>query len=113
MSALTAAMLHPFVQKGAAWLDAIWPGWHARVVPAELRLESCKRCVLGQLTGDYTEALARFQLTGKDATLLGFTFFSGPEGCSTQEAKDAFEQLTQLWRQEVLHRRGKEEVPHA
>ena len=46
------------VAAGAAWLDEHEPpGWVDRVDPDTLNLGDCWRCVLGQLRGEYFDAL--------------------------------------------------------
>lgn len=44
------------VQNGATWLDENEPGWAQRIDPVALNIESCARCILGQLYGDYINA---------------------------------------------------------
>lgn len=41
--------LHENVQRGAAWLDAVRPGWERDIDPANLDLSHTERCVLGQV----------------------------------------------------------------
>lgn len=45
-------------RRGAAWLDKkIGRGWRRKIRRRELAMESCQRCVLGQLYGDYGDGL--------------------------------------------------------
>ena len=44
------------VAAGAALLDNSRPGWAAEIDIEKLVMASCKRCVLGQLYGDYSHA---------------------------------------------------------
>jgi hypothetical protein len=37
------------VEQGAEWLDGQMPGWELKIDPAELRLQSCYSCILGQI----------------------------------------------------------------
>lgn len=37
------------VQRGAAWLDSVRPGWEQDIDPANLNLRFTDRCVLGQI----------------------------------------------------------------
>lgn len=39
------------VRKGAALLDEKEPGWRDRIVPAELTMSDCAKCVIGQVLG--------------------------------------------------------------
>lgn len=60
------------VQRGAALLDQVRPGWHTRIDITRLNLGSCDRCVLGQEYGDFTHgALALFTDPG-DVIAYGF-----------------------------------------
>lgn len=45
--------LLPNVQKGAAWLDETQSGWAKQIYLPDLRLESSRFCICGQLFGDY------------------------------------------------------------
>lgn len=44
------------VARGEAWLDEHVPGWLDRVVLADLHLQDCQRCVLGQVFQEEAEA---------------------------------------------------------
>lgn len=39
------------VARGAAYLDRVRPGWHEQIDIGQLALESCTRCIVGQLRG--------------------------------------------------------------
>lgn len=41
------------VNRGAALLDAEFPGWFERIDTDSLDIATCSRCVLGQVYGDY------------------------------------------------------------
>lgn len=41
---------------GATCLDRAVPGWHWLVRPEELEILDCIQCVVGQLTGDYSDS---------------------------------------------------------
>ena len=45
------------VNRGARQLDEIEPGWWARITSNRLAMDSCDRCVMGQLYGGYVEGL--------------------------------------------------------
>ena len=47
------------VARGAALLDTVRPGWFREVAVDRLTLDSCSRCFLGQLYGDYADGLNR------------------------------------------------------
>lgn len=59
---MTAAAL--VVRGEAERLDRLWPGWAERVDAVGLNLGSCAYCVLGQATGDFSEALDRVRDDG-------------------------------------------------
>lgn len=56
---VTMTDLMPRVEKGAAWLDVNRPGWFDAINCDELNIESCSRCVLGQLFGSFDDGMAR------------------------------------------------------
>ncbi len=60
----------PKVQKGVAWLDETQPGWYNRIALDELRLESSRHCICGQLFGDY---MSRPLEVGESPEDYGFT----------------------------------------
>lgn len=44
------------IERGAALLDEIRPGWRSQVNPDGLRMRSAEFCVLGQLYGNFYDA---------------------------------------------------------
>lgn len=46
------------VERGAALLDQVRPGWHIEVDITRLHLGSYTRCVLGQLFGEFRDGTA-------------------------------------------------------
>ena len=68
------------VAAGAAWLDHHYPGWEDKIDLGRLVMSSCRRCVLGQLTGNYTNIVDAWNshdpekhLTLEDADQMGFS----------------------------------------
>lgn len=59
-------------QRGAALLDRIQPNWASRVNPETLDIQFGDRCVLGQVFGDYWDALSDLGLTHGESDSLGF-----------------------------------------
>ena len=53
-------------------LDKQAPGWAWRIHLGRLKLQSCRRCVLGQLFGTYVEGLMALGLDDDRAKDLGF-----------------------------------------
>lgn len=84
------------VDVGAAHLDTLLPGWRGSIEleSLDMRHESC--CILGQLYGDFCEALRRFSWSGADATVHGFHtgWRSNPER--------TFAMLQELWTGEIM-----------
>jgi hypothetical protein len=89
MSAITER-----VAAGAAFLDEQWPGWWQRVALDQLDLGSCKRCILGQLSGDYDDGLTDLGFSDMDAVSFGFNTYIG------------FDALTREWKRVITERRS-------
>jgi hypothetical protein len=110
-----AAELAPRVERGAALLDRAEPGWHLRIARDRLAMESCDRCVLGQLHGDY---LKGFRCVLRDlparnlysAAEHGFTLHGAeqeaidPSGTASEQTLARFAALADLWRAQVTRR---------
>lgn len=52
MGALMTLMIDKRVDNGAQWLDMEFPGWHLRVDPASLNIDSRFGCICGQAFKD-------------------------------------------------------------
>lgn len=103
------------VKRGAALLDRIRPGWAEEIALDELAMETCDRCIVGQLYGDYFKG-------GRDisaavgpewfiASRHGFTLPVEVQQRALargRTAKQCFAPLARLWRAEV---RSRTEVP--
>ena len=59
---ITEGAVQERVQRGAAYLDDVDPGWHRRVNANTLELEDGRHCVLGQLHGEFRLGLGRSRL---------------------------------------------------
>jgi hypothetical protein len=59
---ITPAAARARVRRGAAYLDAVDPGWAERLDPDTLALADGRCCVLGQLHGDFRQGLGRARL---------------------------------------------------
>lgn len=107
----TTATVEQRVQAGAAWLDEHETGWVDRIDLDRLSLEHCKRCVLGQVFGDYYDApLAGAPYSTEElyayadaAQPLGFTGTRHDEMYGTDEE---YAELTEAWRQLIETRRA-------
>jgi hypothetical protein len=88
------------VERGAALLDERRPGWWDEVDLSKLDLNSCCRCVLGQLWGHYWRGAAE---------LFGCPFYNADAaaGAAGFDAQDEshFPALTDLWRAAIERRR--------
>lgn len=66
------------VSRGIEYLNKTYPGWRQRIDLDTLSLIDCELCVLGQLTGYYSEAVDRMRRSVGDNNLyapaqIGFT----------------------------------------
>lgn len=112
---------NPAVQarRGARLLDKRIPGWHNKINTEELKMDSCYRCVLGQIYGFYTRGLHQvFGSTADDReeleheeVLYGFVALNSEMFDGIHE----YEVLTATWKAEILKRREREKMnltPH-
>lgn len=60
------------VKRGVKWLDANVPNWRARIDVASLDLQFPCKCVLGQLDGNFYEAVWTYRLERSEVSHLGF-----------------------------------------
>jgi hypothetical protein len=89
----------PRVARGMALLDAHCPDWSWRVNVDQLDLFSCKRCVLGQLYGDFGKGLKALPTLG---LATGFMPNCGDIFSLLRAPSD---RLTQAWRKAIESRR--------
>ena len=97
------------MQRGAAYLDEMDPGWHRRVDADTLELGSGRQCVLGQLHGEFRLGLGRSRLislsSAPRASLSPVAYgFKCVEGVSDEWQARDYELLTAAWRNAVLAR---------
>jgi len=97
------------VQRGAAYLDEMDPGWHRRIDPDALELESGRRCVLGQLHGEFRLGLGRSHVlslsSAPRASLSPVAYgFKCVDGESDERQARDYELLTQAWREAIRSR---------
>lgn len=95
---------------GAALLDRRAPGWHRKVAVDRLAIESCDRCVLGQVFGHFVSGkviLIRAEPSldrhffGRDHGFVAQSAEFGPEGSGHLRYLRA---LADCWRAEVAAR---------
>lgn len=86
-------------RKGAAWLDEVEPNWDQQIDVDELLLESCCRCVMGQIYGTFNHGILLYW--GRDpspAYDLGLLLAAGA-------SRDDYARLTDAWKKIILERR--------
>lgn len=94
------------VQRGAEYLDEMDPGWHRRIDPDTLELDSGRHCVLGQLHGEFRLGLGRSDVLSLSSaprfSLSPVAYgFKCVEGVSEAWQKRDYELLTRAWRAAV------------
>ncbi len=65
------------VARGIAWLDANVPEWQDKIDVERLDLKYPCDCVLGQLDGDFYQAVWERRLERHEVTRMGFAAVSG------------------------------------
>ena len=91
------------VAAGIELLDGMWPRWECEIDLDRLRLSDGERCVLGQLYGEYTDALRELGFDDDDAINYGFDI-PGPPWDSIDMRYDF---LTEQWRAVIADRRAR------
>lgn len=101
-------------RRGARLLDRKIPGWYSKIREQDLKMDSCYRCVLGQIYGFYTRGLE---------TVFGEIHMDREE-LEPEEVRHGFvaldsemfdrvhnyEVLTATWKAEILKRREREKM---
>lgn len=106
---ITEEAVRDRVRRGAEYLDERDPGWHRRIDPSALELESGDRCVLGQLHGEFRLGLGRSGMlnlsSAPRASLSPVAHgFKCVEGVSEEWQARDYELLTKAWRAAVQTR---------
>ncbi|QXD15591.1 hypothetical protein GQ464_001210 [Rhodocaloribacter litoris] len=107
---VTPAAARERAARGAAYLDAVDPGWYRRLEPDTLALADGSCCVLGQLHGEFRRGLVRAGLldlsSAPRANLspVRFGFHCVPFGDEALRARD-YAYLDRAWREEIRRRR--------
>lgn len=89
------------VAAGAAYLDAVQPGWAERINLATLDLGSPTRCVIGQSVARYLDGIEELNLSIVEGQALGFA----------AERASQYEELTQAWIPVIKERQPKPSPP--
>jgi hypothetical protein len=99
------------VRKRAALLDRVRPGWAGEIARDRLAMESCSRCILGQLWGDFGEGFFRAIEVLDAATLHSASYFGFTLRDEEQDDDDPdevvlprFAALADAWRAEIRGR---------
>lgn len=102
LSEVRMGELRTAVDKGAAWLDRVKPGWREMIDIGSLQMDRCDRCILGQLYGDYFDAIYTSPTLGSKDSACRHGFQA--EGDSTLYADEyhsdrtaKYEALRSLW----------------
>jgi len=103
---ITEEKVQERVERGAAYLDEVDPGWHRRVNAETLELEDGEHCVLGQLHGGFRLGLGRSHVlslsSAPRASLSPVAYgFKCVEGVSEAWQARDYELLTAAWREAV------------
>jgi hypothetical protein len=97
-------MFEDRVEKGAAFLDKVLPGWENKINVKELDLTFFSGCILGQLYGVPRANLAIKQ-NFEGAAELGF-FLMPSETETAPSVLEAYAPLTRAWVEEISRRRA-------
>ena len=98
-----------YVERGAKLLDEERPGWADMIYLEQLQMSDCSACILGQLYGDYSDAVNTILNVPGDE--FGFDLPEAPRELlspedSVQQARNSYMHLRQLWVKQILIRRG-------
>lgn len=98
------------VERGAAYLDDVDPGWHDRVDPSTLELADGSACVLGQLHGDFRLGLGRSHLINLSSAPRGSLSpvaygFKGASDVPEDVQDRDYRMLNRAWREAIRERR--------
>lgn len=97
------------VAAGVAWLDSNEPGWFRQIHVAGLDMSTCRRCVMGQIHGDYEDS----PMDGDDDLAISLGFLSHIERDGPADLRDSeraemdaeYDALTAEWRRVIQERR--------
>lgn len=103
------------VQRGAEYLDRVDPEWYRRVDSETLELDDGRRCVLGQLHGEFRLGLGRSRLISlSSAPRASLSPVSYGFKCVDNVPEDwqayDYELLNQAWRQAVRSRQDADPI---
>lgn len=92
------------VESGAEYLDHKEPGWYKKIKLEKLHMEEPNSCILGQLHGNFDEAVDKIYNMNTAAYVLGF--HADADG-SYNPDDSYYKKLTAAWKSEIKKRRTK------
>lgn len=104
---LARELFTPRVEKGIAYLDEYHPDWIAHIDTQRLSMQSCARCVGGQLMGDYFYFHEEIkEQTGMSGADLGFDVSSSAalESIPDISSWDEYSLLEEIWVEKINER---------
>ena len=95
MRKLTKTVLENRVNRGIKFMNRQYGRyWLRKIDPETLALESGTACVLGQVEGDYDNAIYLHNLDFEDSARAGFTLDSSADG--------DWDRLTRTWKDSIV-----------
>lgn len=87
--------------KGAALLDRVQPEWFRKIDTAHLEMWHCKRCICGQLFGEFDWGIGHFGFSDAESDNHGFDMRVTD---SEYFGYSAWMELGRAWRMEIQKR---------
>jgi len=97
------------VKKGAELLDTAQPNWYEQIELSQLDLSSCKKCILGQMFGDFSDGAEVLFKDELSSSIDKCGFDIDRELLLENTPEEVWELLCTYWRHEVVSRRAKED----
>ena len=104
----TQKLIKRSVERGAAYLDNVHPGWDKHIDTENFCIGTYDRCVLGQLhPGGYQEGVMVLRLSHWEASRCGFDLFPLAQWPSWRfvGSRTGFDYLNECWRELIRGRR--------
>ena len=99
--------VRPEVRRGAEWRDEVRPGWDREINLAELNLQSCAKCVVGQLWPEVHDYSGVEPPLGVPAPARYYDEEYGFDivGVKPITYRDEYAKLSEEWRDLIAERR--------
>ncbi len=91
---------------GAAFLDAHYPGWDAKIDLGTLDVGCCSSCMIAQVYGGDYNKVAPDLLTAHDVSMTQLGFYIRGSKERQAERDEKYHQLTEAWTDLILERRA-------